>query len=112
LRQRLKNSWRLLRKRKFGEAVYAIFDKQTSEPSAGVDYGHFPKEEILQIIRTYPQYCDAKLLKLATWAERSRYDRAMEGGNDELFTSAEFEFFNHIYDEYGKLARKFVGGNS
>jgi hypothetical protein len=109
LRQRLGNAWKQIEKRKFRKAILAIFDKQRSAPSAGVDYGHFPKAKILTIIEKNPQYCDARLMRLATRAERSIYERAMGSGNEELFTSEEFELINHIYDEYDALANKFMG---
>lgn len=92
-------------------ACRKLFDKGTSKPTAGVDHGDFPIEEIRAIIKENLQWADSGLIRNLQYAERSRIDHDImnEYYNkppDGILTNYEFDLVNHILDTYYKLNKE------
>lgn len=107
LGQRLRNARDLFAKHRYIRALKAVFDKQTTEPTAEIEYGgSFPLAHIHKIVKGNEMYCDEKLLNLIARADRSRYED-MPGDSD--VTLDELALFQHIAKQHHALTKKYVG---
>ncbi|HOI50895.1 MAG TPA: hypothetical protein PLN02_00830 [Azonexus sp.] len=109
-RQRLKHAIAIFRERRYlkfklKHAFQALFDKGTSEPSVGVDYGPgFPLSKIGGILKHQTHLAPGELISLYRTMSRDEYER-IGASEDELF-ACHLEFLDHIFDEHRRLSER------
>lgn len=87
--QRIAQGWHLIRRGRWRTGLRALIDKKKST-SHGVEFGVFPRKSIIDLINRRNEVADPTLLRLASSAMRSGYERHSCDLTDEEFALAEY----------------------
>jgi hypothetical protein len=112
LRLRVRRFWRHFRNAGLRGSFRLLFDKGKSRSSVVVEFGYFPLEEILAVVKQNVRLADGKLLSLVQAVNRSRYEAMMnysddgrDSGGERELDEDEVALMEHIFDQHAVLLK-------